>query len=98
MQLTARPPYACLPDCWRGQRGEPIHGSWSDADNPTAIDMDHDIAVADRARAMSDDKARTPDNQTPERFDDRHLGPNVNGAGRLIKYQDGRILQESPRK
>ena len=55
------------------QGGEPGGGRWADADEAAALDVDDQIAMRDRARAVRNDKARAPGDQPIERLDDGRL-------------------------
>jgi len=56
------------------------------------------VRVQHRADAVGDDEGGGPRLQVSERLLDAGLGLHVDGAGSIVKDQDGRLLHESPGK
>src|SRR6516162_4845386 len=78
--------------------GEPGGGRWTDAEDAAAFDVDDQIAMGDRARAVRDDEARATGDQPAERLDDRRFSPGIDSARRLVEDQDRCVLQKRARQ
>ena len=62
--------------------------------------FDHNTRVTDveRAETMGNHEGRPASHDALHRFHDERLGGHINRTGRLVKNENGRVLQESARQ
>ena len=66
-------------------------------DDSPAVDDQNPVGAADSRETMGDDERRPALRQLVKRVENHVLGPRVDGGGRLVEDQDGRVLQEGAR-
>ena len=75
--------------------GMAISSSWVPGSAMGAVLHHHDaVRLADGGQAVGDDKGGAPGQQPVQRLLDENLGVGVDGAGGLVRIQDGRIGQQ----
>src|SRR6266540_1835074 len=60
----------------------------------SVFDLQEHIAVRQRAQAVGDHEGGATAHKALHCYHDRRLGPHIDGAGRLVEYQHGSVLQE----
>jgi hypothetical protein len=65
-------------------------------DDSSVLERHNPVGVADGGQPMGDEERGAAFHEPSQRLQQEPLGPRVQGAGRLVQDQDGRIPEKGP--